>query len=793
MLELHVRKTMMLHVFIVAASLLDILTTVLGAPEKSKISAKDASIPDDLSAEVNKFGVPRDTPIAFLDGIQAFNNLQPIEKCRVHHISRASWTGALIDLYQTSAESPLIFLLLQNLFRSQEISALKRTATEACKFQQEDWDSLLVYVAAFYDNFGNYFTYGMKKFVPRVSSSKLECLINSTAALAKQAGESASSLQSLWNKTKELIYQLGSRHQSLAFGPGGITTYFSSNCNASDATLVKDFMVSKNVEAWNSRVIKTFDTQTGQPKYEIRFASALATGKAVVVDELKLGVAIEYKGASFTFTRGDFKQLLVRVNQQLTQAKGCLASSLEKQMTDELIRSFRTGSVEAHKNASRFWVKNKNPVIESYIGFIETYQDPDGMRGSFEGWVAVVDKAKTAILTSLVNNAEKFLPLLPWPREFEKDKFLKPDFTDLTVITFGNGGPPAAINIPNYSEIRQNDGFKNVNLGNMIAATLSAKPLQYLSESDAKLLQSHRKLVFDTIVGLHELLGHGSGKMFHEFANGSFDFDISKLGSVGKFGPVKNWYKPGETFETKFGRLGSTLEECRAETVACYLGLFPQVLSIWGINRTAAEQHSYMLWLEYAIEGLEGLIQYTPETDSWGEAHDQGRFAMLRVMIESGVASVKSLTGADGKPDLLVSLDRKRIPTDGKKAMGEFLLGLNFYRSTGDVEGAKIFYDSYTSLKQPGNEEHIKWHKIVVERKKPRPLVVQPNTVIASDSPSACQTIKGAQQCFFEVHLKNYDGTAEGMIQSYLDRYTDTSLEKDLLDLANTDFKSFWI
>ena len=70
-------------------------------------------------------------------------------------------------------------------------------------------------------------------------------------------------------------------------------------------------------------------------------------------------------------------------------------------------------------------------------------RDPDGQRGSFQGFVAIVDKEKTARLTRLVENAEFFLPCLPWPRDFEKDAFLKPDFTDLTVVTFANGQVPA--------------------------------------------------------------------------------------------------------------------------------------------------------------------------------------------------------------------------------------------------------------------------------------------------------------------------------------------------------------
>ena len=69
----------------------------------------------------------------------------------------------------------------------------------------------------------------------------------------------------------------------------------------------------------------------------------------------------------------------------------------------------------------------------------------------------------------MVRDSEKIIPKLPWPAYMEKDNFLKPDFVTLDIINFSTNGCPLGINIPNYDDIRDNEGFKNVFLGNSVA------------------------------------------------------------------------------------------------------------------------------------------------------------------------------------------------------------------------------------------------------------------------------------------------------------------------------------
>ena len=99
----------------------------------------------------------------------------------------------------------------------------------------------------------------------------------------------------------------------------------------------------------------------------------------------------------------------------------------------------------------------------------------------------------------------------------------------LDYFTYLGSGIPAGINIPNYDEIRQNDGFKNVNLGNRIKGSYKINDndpkVNFLSEKDGEYLKKLKIRAYEINVGLHELLGHGSGKMLRKELNGTLNFD----------------------------------------------------------------------------------------------------------------------------------------------------------------------------------------------------------------------------------------------------------------------------
>lgn len=702
-----------------------------------------------MESEVDKsqYVLPNDQPVVTLEAISAFNSLTSKERLYAHHISQASWKGGLITLLQTSPESGPLFILFHKLFSAESPEEFKALAVKS-GFTEDEVKALFVYACGIFCNAGNYKGFGDTKFIPNIEQNRLEELLK----LSKIWDQ----LEPLWVELKEVLYDLRPGKTCLGYNPEGCTTYLSKNCTPGDNNKVQNWLKSQGMDCYNTRLFKTEDN--GKVTYEIRLAG----------EEKKEVKKATDGNITYIVTSGDYSPIMGDVATHLENAIEFAANENEANMLASYVSSFRTGSLDDHKSGSRYWIRDMSPVIETYIGFIETYRDPAGVRGEFEGFVAAVNKEMSTKFTTLVCNAENFLKLLPWNKGFEKDKFLKPDFTSLDVLTFAGSGIPAGINIPNYDEIRQSEGFKNVSLGNVIPASYQQSVTPFLSKEDAELLQKWRVPAFELQVGLHELLGHGSGKLLRKESDGSFNFSPTLLDPLtGK--PPASYYEPGDSYDTKFGPLSSSYEECRAEAVGLYLSLDPDVLKIFGHVGNEAEEVTYVNWLSLIWAGAgRGLEQWEPGR-GWLQAHAQARFVLARVLIQAGVAQVTQ----PSEGDLLVTLDNSAIKGPGRAAIGHFLLQLQVYKATGNVEEAKKLYNHYAEVSEPW----LSWRSIVLANKQPRKMFVQPNSVLEEDS---------------KVKLKSYEASLEGLLQSWTDRFVKPQpLYDALLDLTKGDAHHF--
>ncbi|KAL0482509.1 dipeptidyl peptidase, partial [Acrasis kona] len=560
-------------------------------------------------------------PVVPLVVEEAFNGLSDKEKKYAHYISQASWAGTRIVLAQASHEAPAIFDFLQSFFRSLvplEGSFTVDDLNKKINANETDLKNFLQYAVNFYGNLGNYKSFGDTKFIPRIERD----------ALAKIVSTSSPDTIKLFEACVDAMYSLDEENLEIGFGKTTCSGYYTKDVTKEDAELVQGFLEQQDISAYNTRLFKTSDGFT------VLLASATKLPSKTH----------QYKNVNITVEYGDYQQDMANIVKNLKLAQENALNDHESNMLLKYVESFDQGSIEAHKDSQRHWIKDKGPVVESNIGFIESYRDPLKVRGEWEGFVAVVNKETTKKFNALVDNAENFIAMLPWnhhTKAFEKDQFQRPDFTSLEVVTFASSGIPAGINIPNYDDIRQTEGFKNVSLGNVLNApiTQGADELSFLHESDHEKFKTLKGKAFEVQVGLHELLGHGSGKLLSSTnqENSQFNFDPSTTINPLTNKPVDTFYKYGETYPAKFSTISSSWEECRAEAVGIYLCVQEQVLNIFGFcDKELADDIVYVNWLNMVRAGLLGLEYYSPDSKQWGQAHMQARHAILRVLLRAG-------------------------------------------------------------------------------------------------------------------------------------------------------------
>lgn len=690
--------------------------------------------------------------VVTLDIKPHFEALNKQQKQYAHHLSKAAFAGQRTILAQISPESTPIYELILSLHKA--CGGDYDKLSEKTSVSKDDVTLWLEYAAQFLGNSGNYKSFGDSKFIPRLSPEALDKLAsvsdesNQLLAQAQKAGGG------IFATEDAALMHLGYPEQ------GHMTTYYpdSPDITKDEIQTIQDVMEANELMPENTRIRKEKDGN-----FSLLIASGIKNPPATerdLGDKEFLELTGKLEGKKLTLVFGDYLNEMATAALEIKRAKKVALNETEEKMLEEYAKSFGAGSMNAHVDSQRYWIKDKKPMVESNIGFIETYRDPHGVRGEWEGLVAMVNLERTKAFSKLVESAPEMIPKLPWSKEFEKDAFLAPDFTSLEVLTFAGSGIPAGINIPNYDKVRQTEGFKNVSLGNVLSAKAPNEPIPFIRSEDDEVYRKQRDPAFEVQVGIHELLGHGCGKLLQETSPGVYNFDIKNPPISPLTGePIKTWYKPGQTWGSVFGATAGSYEECRAECVAMALSCDFEILKIFGFGDGSVDINSeagdvlYAAYLSMARAGVVALEFWDPKSKKWGQPHMQARFSILKTFINAGKDFVSLKATKGDLSDLEIHLNRDKILSTGRKAVETYLQKLHIYKATADVEEGVKMYNEITSVDEWWAE---KVRPVVLSKKIPRKVFVQANTLLDEESG--------------DVKLVEYEASPQGMIQSFAER-----------------------
>lgn len=672
--------------------------------------------------EASQYLADTRAPISVLSAKKYFDDLSTKEKLYAHYFSKAGHWGSRVVLRSVSPESEDIFDLILLIHKK-----LNKKYDEQNLIQvmgKENLDFYLDYASQFLANLGNYKSFGDSKFVPRISFENFTKFIEFLNDVQ---------ITSLYDKVKTHIYSLNDKNCMLGSPENGhVTGYYLNTVTKIEGEAIDAALAKNDIMPENIRVSKIDDIN-----FVVHIASSFTSNTINYPEQIQfqLKVGDTEKIATLIFQFGDHSNEFTKIVENLILAKKYAANQNQVKMLENYILSFMTGSMKAHYESQIHWVKDIKPSVETNVGFIETYRDYLGTKGEWECLVAMVNKERTEKFENLVNNASTFTHELPWSQDYEKSTFSPPDFTSLEVLTFAGSGVPAGINIPNYDKIRIEIGFKNVSLGNVLNARTSKEPTTFIEDNIQNIYDKYQNEAFEVQVGIHELLGHGTGKLLMETSPNQFNFDINNppLGLNNE--PVSTYYKLGETWGSKFGSIAGAFEECRAESVAMFLCTNRKLLEIFGY-KTKEEQDDiiYIMYVSMCRAGLLSMEYYDPNSKKWGSAHCQARFAILKVYLDAGDNFVQLKYTKDDYSDLEIVVDRSKIATIGQESIGDFLKKLHIYKCSGDVQNGSEFFINQTTIA----DELLKFREIILAKKRPRIQMIQANTIIEKDDVVEC-------------------------------------------------------
>ncbi|MGO9208786.1 MAG: dipeptidyl-peptidase 3 family protein [Terriglobales bacterium] len=361
---------------------------------------------------------------------------------------------------------------------------------------------------------------------------------------------------------------------------------------------------------------------------------------------------------------GLYATYLRRANQCLEKARAA-AEPKQAQVIADLIRFYQTGDFQDWLKFGADWVQDNSPV-DFANGFIEIYRDARGAKGSSQSFVSVTDKPLTDAMVKLAENAQYFEQRAPWDDKYKKIGVQPPvvkavetliETGDFQVTTIGD-------NLPNENEIREKYGSKNFLFTGSSRALNDAGGFKSLEEFAATPEQIERGKKYgneaeDLMTAMHEVIGHGSGKLSDRLKGGSEPY-------------LKEYF--------------SAMEEARADLMALWNAWDPKLKEL-GLVSEQDEVAKAM----YDRQTLAALVQLRriPKGDTIEEDHARDRQLIARYIQDKVPGSIEQFD-RNGKTYIRVKDYHKM-----HEGVGMLLAEIMRIKAEGDYDAIKALTERY--------------------------------------------------------------------------------------------------
>lgn len=497
----------------------------------------------------------------------------------------------------------------------------------------EDWNNFMVYAKRVFFSNGIHHHYSMAKLMPEFDQAYFTTLTVVTRV-------------SLNEEELKAIFDPSFDAKKVNLDPDkGLVKGSAVNFYGQDLT-------EEEVDAYYAKIIDKDDEQP----ISYGLNSKLVKNSHGEVEELV------YKSG------GLYGAAIDRMIYWLDKAAGVAENQPQADALKILIEYFRTGDLKKWDEYNIAWVGATEGDIDYIQGFVEVYNDPKGYTGSYESIIEINDFDASERMKMLMDNVQWFEDNSSIMDEHKKKNVV--GVTYKVVNTAGEAGDaspstPIGVNLPNANWIRATHGSKSVSLGNIVHAyeKSSGKGLaeEFIRTEELRARsKEHGTLAGKLHTALHEVVGHASGKL------------NPGIGT------------PKETLKS----YASTLEEGRADLVALYFLLDPQMIEydlMPSLEVGKAEYDSYIR------NGMMLQLRRIEPGEVIEESHMRNRQMVAAWSYEKGLAdNVIEKKVVDGKTYFEVN-DYEKL----RQLFGELLREIQRIKSEGDYDAGRALVENY--------------------------------------------------------------------------------------------------